>query len=99
LDAWQTLEYKKVKKKIQEVIDRLAKVEEESEKINNQEVISFSANKRIKNVVQIWNSFFVSLNDYKLNPTKYKARPNIPNIPNYLPKGCKKEVVFIEPNK
>ncbi|MCL6572632.1 MAG: transposase, partial [Bacillus sp. (in: Bacteria)] len=45
----------------------------------------------IKNVVQNWNSFFVSLNDYKLNPTKYKARPN---IPNYLPKGSKKEVVL-----
>ncbi|MFP5114946.1 RQC-minor-1 family DNA-binding protein [Bacillaceae bacterium C204] len=46
LNAWQMLEYKKVKVKIQEVIDRLEKVKERTEKIHNQDPISFSANKK-----------------------------------------------------
>ncbi|WP_195892114.1 RNA-guided endonuclease InsQ/TnpB family protein, partial [Bacillus niameyensis] len=45
----------------------------------------------IKNVVQNWDSFFKSLNDYKENPQKYIGRPS---IPRYLPKGSKKEVVL-----
>ncbi|MBT2737807.1 RQC-minor-1 family DNA-binding protein [Bacillus sp. ISL-7] len=46
LDAWKSIEYKKVRTKIQEVIELLEKVEEDPEKIHNQEVISFSANKQ-----------------------------------------------------
>lgn len=45
----------------------------------------------MKNVVQNWNSFFKSLKDYKKYPDKYKARPQ---IPGYLPKGSKKEIVL-----
>ncbi len=45
LDAWHTIEYKKVMTRIQEVIDLLEKVEE-PQKVPNQEVISFSANKK-----------------------------------------------------
>ena len=45
----------------------------------------------IKNVVQNWKSFFESVKKYKKNPEKYKSRPN---IPSYLPKGNKKEVVL-----
>lgn len=46
LDAWKSIECKKVRTKIQEVIDQLEKVEEPSEKISNKEVLSFSANKK-----------------------------------------------------
>ena len=46
LDAWQSIEVKKVRTRIQEVIDLLEKVEDVPEKIPNQEVISFSANKK-----------------------------------------------------
>lgn len=45
LDVWQTIEFKKVRTKIEEVIDILEKVEEKP-KIVDQEVISFSANKQ-----------------------------------------------------
>jgi superfamily II DNA helicase RecQ len=45
LDAWQTIEFKKVKTKIQEVIEKLEKVEEKPRR-EDQEVISFSANKQ-----------------------------------------------------
>ena len=45
----------------------------------------------IKNVVQNWKSFFESLKEYKKNPEKYNSRPN---IPGYLPKGGKKEIVL-----
>ena len=45
----------------------------------------------LKNVVQNWNSFFDSLKDYKMNPEKYNGRPN---IPSYLPKGSKKEMIL-----
>jgi hypothetical protein len=46
LDAWRTVEYKNIKTRIQEIIDLLEKLEVEPEKIHNQEVISFSANKK-----------------------------------------------------
>ncbi|WP_066255464.1 RQC-minor-1 family DNA-binding protein [Neobacillus drentensis] len=45
LDAWQTNEFKKVRTKIQEVIEILEKVEEKLKRVD-QEVISFSANKQ-----------------------------------------------------
>lgn len=45
----------------------------------------------IRNVVQNWTNFFESVKDYEENPHKYKSRPN---IPSYLPKGHKKEVVL-----
>ncbi|WP_310364136.1 RQC-minor-1 family DNA-binding protein [Neobacillus drentensis] len=45
LDAWQTNEFKKVRTKIQEVIEILEKVEEKPKRVD-QEVISFSANKQ-----------------------------------------------------
>jgi superfamily II DNA helicase RecQ len=45
LDAWQTIEFKKIRTKIQEVIDILEKVEEKPKRVE-QEVISFSANKQ-----------------------------------------------------
>lgn len=32
----------------------------------------------MKTVFSNWKSFFSSLKDYKVNPSKYKARPNIP---------------------
>ncbi|CAH2713819.1 hypothetical protein BACCIP111895_00973 [Neobacillus rhizosphaerae] len=46
LDAWQMIEVKKVRTNIQEVIDLLEKVEDEPKINDNQEVISFSANKK-----------------------------------------------------
>lgn len=45
----------------------------------------------IKNAVQNWKSFFENLKDYQIYPEKYKARPN---IPSYLPKGERKEVIL-----
>lgn len=45
----------------------------------------------IKNVVQNWESFFESVKDYKEHPEKYKSKPN---IPSYMPKASKKEVVL-----
>ncbi|WP_197032411.1 RQC domain-containing protein [Bacillus sp. UNC41MFS5] len=46
LNAWQTIEFKKLRTKIQEVIDILEKVEEKPKREDNQEVVSFSANKK-----------------------------------------------------
>jgi hypothetical protein len=46
LKAWQMIEYKKVKAKIQEIIDQLEKAEEKDFKKQNQELISFTANKK-----------------------------------------------------
>lgn len=46
LKAWQTIEFKKLRTKIQEVIDVLEKVEEMPTREDNQEVVSFSANKK-----------------------------------------------------
>lgn len=46
LQAWQMIEYKKVKARLQEVIDVLEKIEDTPEQNRNQEVISFSANKK-----------------------------------------------------
>ena len=45
----------------------------------------------MRNCIQNWKGYFEGLKDYKINPEKYKARPN---IPAYLPKGGKKEVVL-----
>lgn len=46
LNAWQTIEFKKLRTKIQEVIDLLEKVEEKPKREENQELVSFSANKK-----------------------------------------------------
>ncbi|WP_410895208.1 hypothetical protein [Neobacillus sp. 204] len=45
MDAWQSIEYKKVRTKIQEVIDILEKLEEKPKRVD-QVVITFSANKQ-----------------------------------------------------
>jgi hypothetical protein len=46
LKAWQMIEYKKVKTRIQEVIDVLEKIEGGIEMKNDHEVISFTATKK-----------------------------------------------------
>lgn len=46
LKAWQMIEYKKVKTKIQEVIDVLEKAEGDIKVKKDQEAISFTANKK-----------------------------------------------------
>jgi hypothetical protein len=46
LHAWESIEYKKVRTRIQEVINELEKVEEQPKQKNKQEVISFAANKK-----------------------------------------------------
>ncbi|WHY64996.1 RQC-minor-1 family DNA-binding protein [Neobacillus sp. SuZ13] len=46
LEAWQTIEFKKVRTRIQEVIDILEKVEEKPKSEVILEVVSFSANKK-----------------------------------------------------
>jgi superfamily II DNA helicase RecQ len=46
LKAWQKIEFKKVKEKIQEVIDELEKGEEKTKMEHKKEVISFEANKK-----------------------------------------------------
>ncbi|MFJ7726797.1 RQC-minor-1 family DNA-binding protein [Neobacillus sp. NPDC097160] len=46
LNAWQMIENKKIRTRIQEVIDVLEKIEDTLEQTQNQEVISFSANKK-----------------------------------------------------
>ena len=45
----------------------------------------------IKQLYQNYNSFFKSLKEYKLNPSKFKGRPR---IPKYAPKNGRKPVVF-----
>ena len=44
----------------------------------------------MKIVFQNWKSFFASLKDYKVNPTKYKGRPRIPKYS----RSKEKEVIF-----
>jgi superfamily II DNA helicase RecQ len=46
LKAWEGIEYKKVKTKIQEIINILEKAEDKPSKKTNQEVLSFTANKK-----------------------------------------------------
>lgn len=46
LKAWQMIEYKKIKIRLQEVIDVLEKIVDMPDQKRNQEVISFSANKK-----------------------------------------------------
>jgi superfamily II DNA helicase RecQ len=46
LKAWEGIEYKKVKMKIQEIINTLEKVEDKPSKERNHEVLSFTANKK-----------------------------------------------------
>ncbi|NRD79774.1 hypothetical protein HPT25_20770 [Bacillus sp. BRMEA1] len=54
LKAWQIIEYKKVKAKIQEVIDILEQIERPLENDSDQDVLSFSANKKwLSNPVEI----------------------------------------------
>ncbi len=45
----------------------------------------------MKQVFSDWKSFFNSLEDYKVNPEKYKGRPR---IPRYARKNGKKPVLF-----
>lgn len=45
----------------------------------------------MKVVVQNWKSFFRSIKDYKINPTKYSGKPN---LPKYAPKNGRKECQF-----
>ena len=44
----------------------------------------------MKIVFDNWKSFFASLKDYKVNPSKYKGRPRIPKYS----RSMEKEVVF-----
>jgi superfamily II DNA helicase RecQ len=46
LKAWQGIEYKKLKTRIQEVIDVLENIEDPPDLTQNQDVVSFSANKK-----------------------------------------------------
>ncbi len=61
---------------------------------NNIDFVSLPAHTNtgvMKQVFSGWKSFFNSLSDYKINPSKYKGRPR---IPRYAKKNGRKPVLF-----